>query len=135
MNAYARSFLYNINKTFFYEQHSVKNFPSRCIDFQLSHYIVRINVSWFGKHDPFFNFHDANFPNKSKNHDTIVQSSFLFLNRETFFLLLLKTILICQGVDKSRTCVRYVLEIKKFYKLPYFVHEQNFSVSWVLKQS
>ena len=34
-----------------------------CIDFQLSHYMVPINVSWFGKHDPFFNFHDVNFPN------------------------------------------------------------------------
>ena len=45
---------------------------------------VRINVSWFGKYDSFFNFHDANFPTKSKNHDTKILCSFLFLNRETF---------------------------------------------------
>ena len=45
------------------------------------------------------------------------------------------------GGDKSRTCVRYVLEIINFTNCRTwlfsnkYIHEQNFSVSWVLKQS
>ena len=45
------------------------------------------------------------------------------------------------GVDKSRTCVRYALEIINFTNCRTwlfsnkYVHEHNFSVSWILKQS
>ena len=44
---------------------------------------VQINISWFVKYNPFFNFHNAIFRTQSKSHNTKVQSSFLFLNRET----------------------------------------------------
>ena len=45
------------------------------------------------------------------------------------------------GGDKSRTCVRYVLEIINFTNCCTWlfsnkdIHEQNLSVFWVLKQS
>ena len=42
---------------------------------------VRINVSWFGKYDAFFIFHDTGFPTYPENHDT--KEGFCFPNRET----------------------------------------------------
>ena len=67
---------------------------------------VRINVSWFGKYDPFFKFHDANFPKRRNFFSTAVKNNFNM-----------------PGVDKSRTCVRYVLEIINFTycRLDYFL--------------
>ena len=49
------------------------------------HEMVRINVSWFGKCDPFFIFHDAVFSTYPENGNT----KSLFLNRETKPILLL----------------------------------------------
>ena len=42
---------------------------------------VQINVSWFGKYDAFFIFHDTVFPTYPENHDT--KEGFCFLNQGT----------------------------------------------------
>ena len=42
---------------------------------------VRINVSWFGKYNVFFIFHNIVFPTYSENHDT--KEDFCFLNQGT----------------------------------------------------
>ena len=51
---------------------------------------------------------------RSKNHDTKVQCSFLFLNRETFFSTAVKNNFNITGIDKSRTYECYVLKIINF---------------------
>ena len=66
---------------------------------------------------------------------------FLIPKRRNFFSTAVKNNFNMPGVDKSRTCVRYVLEIINFTNCRTwlfsnkYIHEQNFSVSWVLKQS
>ena len=67
-----------------------------------------MNVSRFGKYDPFFNFHDANFPTKAKKIMIPKYNAVSYFETETFFLLLSKTISICQALtNRVRAYVTY----------------------------
>ena len=77
-------------------------------------YRVQINISWFRKYNPFFSFHDASFPTYSKKswYQSIMQ--FLIPKQGNLFSAAFKNNFNMPGVDKSCTCVRYILEIINF---------------------
>ena len=60
-------------------------------DGDLSSLRVRINVSWFGKYDSLFIFHDAFIPARKSRYQNIIQKrkNSCFFNRETKFILLM----------------------------------------------
>ena len=61
-----------------------------------------------------------------------------YFEKEKFFSVAIKNNFNMPGVDKSRTCVRYVLEIINFTNCrtwlfsKKYVHEHNVSVTWVI---
>ena len=70
---------------------------------------VRINILWFGKYDPFFNFQYANISHLVKNsqYQSIIQ--FLNLKQRKFFSVDVKNNFNMSCVDKSHTCVFFQL--------------------------
>ena len=51
---------------------------------------VRINVSWFGKYDAFFIFHNTVFPTYPENHDTKKGFCFIHWGTKTKFFFAVK---------------------------------------------
>ena len=72
---------------------------------------VGINILWFGKYDPFFNFQYANISHLVKNsqYQSIIQ--FLNLKQRKFFSVDVKNNFNMSCVDKSHTCVFFLTAI------------------------
>ena len=100
---------------------------------------VQINISWFRIYEPFFNFHDANFPTRQKI--TIPKYNAVSYSQRNFFSAAIKNKF--QYARCRKIAYMHTLHTRnhKFYKLrtwllsDKYVSEHNLSVSWVLKQS